>query len=190
MVVHTSVLDFGKRCLGVAEIAGQRVLEVGACNVNGSLRAHVEELLPRLYLGVDIVDGPGVDVICDAGDLVGNLMERFGLESFDLVICTEMLEHCRDWQAAVSNMKRVCQPGGLILLTVRGPGFPRHHPPDHWRFTWPQAGEMFADCELLVHEGDPQRDHPGVFILARKPADFVEQDYLHIEPMGVECASY
>ena len=182
--MHTSVLDFGSRLLP-AEITGKWVLEVGAQNINGSLRGYVEALGPSHYYGVDVVDGPGVDVICDASDLV----ECFGLESFDLVICTEMLEHCQEWQAALSNMKRVCRPGGLILLTVRGPGFPRHHPPDCWRFTWSQAGEMFADCELLVHEGDPQQDHPGVFILARKPLDFLEQDYSDIKPMVVECAS-
>jgi len=180
--MHASALDFGKRCLGAAEIAGKRVLEVGAQNINGSLRAHVEMLGPSHYCGVDVIAGPGVDVICNAGDLV----ERFGPESFDLVICTEMLEHCREWRSAISNIKRVCRPEGHILLTVRGPGFPFHHPPDCWRFTWSQAGETFADCELLAHESDPQQGHPGVFVLARKPVGFVEQGYSHIEPVVVE----
>ena len=85
-------LTFGRRALTAAEVAGARVLNVGAFDVNGSFRTLVDPLGPAEYIGVDIQPGPGVDQICDARAL----MATFGAESFDVVISTEMLEHVAD----------------------------------------------------------------------------------------------
>jgi hypothetical protein len=84
-------LMFGIRNLRPEDVAGRDVIEVGACEVLGSLRPIVESWGPGSYLGVDIVSGNGVDEICDAEDLV----ERYGPERFDVVISTEMIEHTR-----------------------------------------------------------------------------------------------
>ncbi|MEZ0346221.1 MAG: methyltransferase domain-containing protein [Infirmifilum sp.] len=65
--------------------------------------------LPREYVGVGIEPGLFVDVLAPAEGLV----ERFGEDSFDVVISTELLEHVREWRLAVSNMKRVLKPGAL-----------------------------------------------------------------------------
>ena len=42
------------------------MLEVGSLNVNGSIRPMIESRGPRSYLGVDVLDGPGVDRVVDA----------------------------------------------------------------------------------------------------------------------------
>ena len=83
--MNRSVLDFAKKQLRRSEIEGRAVLEVGSRNVNGSLRGFLEGLGPSRYLGVDIIDGPGVDEICDIGDVVA----RFGESSFDVIISTD-----------------------------------------------------------------------------------------------------
>src|SRR5438874_790183 len=96
-------LTFGRNHLTEGEIRGKTILEVGALNVNGSLRDWLETHGPDQYVGVDIVAGPGVDEICDAERLVA----RFGTNRFDVVICTEMLEHVQHWSRVVSNLKNV-----------------------------------------------------------------------------------
>jgi SAM-dependent methyltransferase len=158
-------MAFGMSVLTAAEVRGKSVLEVGSMNVNGSLRGHVLSLGPTSYLGVDFMAGPGVDVVCDAS----HLEPRFGKDAFDIVISTEMLEHAQDWRSAVLAMKTVLCGGGLLLLTARGPGFPLHGYPHDWhRFTVQDFRRMFFDFEIGTLRDDPQ--HPGVFLLARKPA--------------------
>ncbi len=83
-----------------------------------------------------------------------------------------MLEHAEDWRGAVAGMARVLAPGGLLLLTARGPGFPYHpHPGDFNRFTVDHMEGIAEACglEVLTLEPDPDPASPGVFLLARKP---------------------
>jgi hypothetical protein len=81
------------------DVEGKSVLEVGSYNVNGSFRDHIRYFGPLSYLGVDAVEGTGVDQVCRVEDLVST----FGPERFDLIVSTEMLEHVADWRKAVRN---------------------------------------------------------------------------------------
>jgi hypothetical protein len=128
---NSTCLNFAKRVLTPGEVHGRRVLEVGSRDVNGSVRRYVESHGPASYLGVDIESGPGVDEICR----VENLADRYELDSFDVVVSTELLEHVKDWRAAVANMKAVLKPMGTLLITTRSRGFKVHgYPYDQWRF--------------------------------------------------------
>jgi ubiquinone/menaquinone biosynthesis C-methylase UbiE len=42
----------------------------------------------------------------------------FGDGSFDLVVCTETLEHVRDVQLLLSEVRRVLEPGGRLAVTT------------------------------------------------------------------------
>lgn len=44
-------------------------------------------------------------------------------ESYDLVTCFEMLEHCNDQKAAVNNIYMILKPGGVFVGTFPLPGF-------------------------------------------------------------------
>jgi SAM-dependent methyltransferase len=169
-VCNASGIAFGERHLTAAEVRDRDVLEVGAYDVNGSVRPHVEALGPRSYLGVDIAAGPRVDMVLDARDLVAT----FGGAAFDLVITTEMVEHVRDWRTIVRNLKGVIRPGGHLLLTTRSIGFPYHGwPHDFWRYEPDDMRSIFADMEILSIEPDPLS--PGVFVFARRPEAFVDR---------------
>jgi len=155
----------------LSEVEGKRVLEVGALDVNGSLRPILHRLHPAEYIGVDLVPGRGVDQICRVEDLE----KTFGKDSFDLVVATELLEHVCDWPQAVSNLKRVCKPGGIILITTRAPGFRYHgYPDDYWRYDVDDIRHIFSDFYLMRLESDP--DAPGVFFKGKKPLDFHENN--------------
>ncbi len=170
--MHVSVVVFLGSTLRPDEVRGRRVLEVGALDVNGSVRPVVENAFaPAEYVGVDLEAGPGVDVVCPAEDLV----DRFGPDRFDVVLGLEMLEHVRDWRAVIRQCKRVCAPGGVLLFTTRSKGFKYHaYPYDFWRYEPEDMARIFGDCEILANAADPQ--DPGVFVKARKPADFAEAD--------------
>jgi len=168
---NSSCLQFIQDNISASDVKGGRVLEVGARNVNGSAREAVMSLAPLDYIGVDLDAGPGVDEVCDVTDLA----PHFGPGKFSVVISTEMLEHVRDWRAAVSNMKTVLAPGGLLLLTTRSAGYPYHgYPHDFWRYEEADIRGIFSDMTVLTTGKDPLV--PGIFVKARKPETYSMND--------------
>jgi len=105
-----------------AHASSLRTLDIGA--QNGPYAAH----FPR-RVALDIQRGAGVQII---GDVQALCIRD---ESFDVVLCTEVLEHVPDPQRAIDEMYRVLVPGGQLLLTTRFL-FPIHDAPhDYFRFT-------------------------------------------------------
>lgn len=161
---NAACIDFARDGLSRDDVADKKVLEVGAYDVNGSLRSLIASLNPGSYLGIDIAPGPGVDEVCD----VAEALARYGPEAFDVVIATEVMEHVRDWRTAIDNMKGVLRPAGVILITTRSKGFGYHgYPHDYWRYQPEDMRMMFADFDTLTVQHDPSE--PGVFLRAVKP---------------------
>ena len=168
---NSSGLQFAAEILDTSLVTGRDVLEVGARDVNGSIREHVRALCPGRHVGVDIEPGPGVDEICPAERLV----ERFGNEAFDVVISMEMIEHVREWREALGNLKRVLRTGGTLIVTTRSFGFGYHgYPYDFWRYEVADMRRIFADFQIRALVSDPLT--PGVFLAAQKTSDPVDQD--------------
>ena len=91
------------------------------------------------YVGVDVVENP-------AADLQG-AVESLPVEdaSFDLVLCTQVLEHCDDPARAVSELRRVVRPGGRVLASTHGV-YPYHPAPvDYWRWTHAGLDRLFRE---------------------------------------------
>jgi hypothetical protein len=163
--MHASVLDWVPGVLTAGEVAGRRVIEAGSYDVNGSARPYIESLGPASYTGIDIRPGPRVDMVMDAADIPARL------GSAGIVASFEMLEHARDWRAAIGGMITALDPGGILLLTTRSAGFARHdHPGDWWRYSTAAMKAILegAGLEILRLEDDPEA--PGVFAKAVKPA--------------------
>lgn len=168
---NSACIEFIGKNLSRTEIEGKSVLEVGSLDVNGSPRAAVMELSPSRYTGVDLSEGPGVDLVCDATGIT----RRFGPGSFDVVISTEMIEHARDWRTVISNLKDVLKPGGLLLLTTRSIGYPYHaYPHDYWRYEEEDLRAILSDMDVMAVSRDQLV--PGVFAKARKPDGYSPKD--------------
>jgi SAM-dependent methyltransferase len=177
---NQACIDFGRKHLTETDIRDKHIIEVGSLDVNGSLRPYLVSLRPKLYIGVDINAGSGVDEICSAEELVSH----FGEEKFDVLISTELLEHIRNWRIAISNMKRVVKPRGVILITTRSRGAEYHgFPYDFWRFERSDMEKIFADFEIEVLLDDPLS--PGVLMKARKREPFIEVDCKEISLYSV-----
>lgn len=162
--MHVSVVQWvGAQVIQWGLIKAPSVLEVGALNVNGSCR----DFFQGSYVGVDLEEGPGVDVIMDGEAL------DFQNESFDIVLSTEMLEHCYHPWKVVSEMARVLRPGGFLLLTARGfdarGAFALHnYPDDLWRFGEHAFYALVEDTGLVMKEFQADWEGPGWFALAVK----------------------
>ncbi|MFA5863117.1 MAG: methyltransferase domain-containing protein [Phycisphaerae bacterium] len=164
-------VQFGRSSVTPDEVKNKKVIEIGSYDVNGSFKSFMKNWEPEQYLGVDIENGPGVDLVCSADDV----LSRFGKEAFDIVISTELLEHVKDWRLVISNMKNICKPNGIILITTRSFGFPFHgYPYDFWRYEMEDMKTIFSDC--IIEKLEKDSGDPGVFLKVRKPANFTEKD--------------
>jgi len=80
------------------------------------------------YTSLDIVDTPIVDIVCNAEDMPVDDC------TYDLVLCTQVLEHCENPQRIVDECYRVLKPAGTLIVTVPSV-YPVHgYPADNWRF--------------------------------------------------------
>lgn len=108
--MHAEAFKFVRDCL--AELPPRRrVVELGGLDINGSVR----DLFDGVdYISVDLVDGPGVDVVADAAHYQP-------VAEPDTVLCCEVLEHARRADLVVSNAIRMLGPGGALILTCASP---------------------------------------------------------------------
>ena len=97
--------------------SGRRVLEIGSYDVNGSIRRFFGG---SAYTGVDLVEGPGVDVV-GSGHTV-----TFPESSFDLSISCECFEHDENWAATFRNMVAMTREGGAVVFTCATTARPEH----------------------------------------------------------------
>lgn len=153
--MHDSVMAWVSERVRDWGLADWATLEVGSLDVNGSVR----RLFSGPYTGLDMRDGPGVDLVGPAQSL------PFPDASFDCVVSTEMLEHDIEFWASLAEMGRVLRSGGHLLLTTRGNGFGEHNEPsDYWRFM-PAAMPFLlglASSDPLDMRTDPEV--PGIFM--------------------------
>jgi SAM-dependent methyltransferase len=89
------------------------------------------------YVGVDVVPNP-------AAELLGPV-EALPVEdgSFDVVLCTQVLEHCDDPAQAVRELRRATRPGGRVLASTHGVQVYHPSPVDYWRWTHEGLRRLF-----------------------------------------------
>jgi hypothetical protein len=142
--MHDTALDLGKKFFEVYFPRRQpRILEVGSLNVNGTLR----DCAPRrsTYLGVDIMAGPGVDIV-----LQNSHSLPFKDGRFDATVSSSCFEHAQMFWLTFLEMVRVTKSTGYIYLNAPSNGNYHSYPFDNWRF-YPDAGLALA--AWAAHQG-------------------------------------
>lgn len=142
--MHPSALNLGKLFFETycGELQGAVVHDIGAQNVNGSLH---DVCPPQLgYVGIDFVEGRGVDIVLDDPYRL-----PFDDNSLDIIVSSSCFEHSQFFWVIFLEMLRVLKPGGLLYINVPSNGSFHQYPVDCWRF-YPDAGkalEAWAERE-------------------------------------------
>jgi len=113
---------------------GLRVLDVG-CGVKPYQPYFADA---AEYVGLDVAGNPYADL--------EGAVEALPVadESFDLVLCLQVLEHTEDPAQAVRELHRVTKPGGRVLASTHGTQVYHPLPVDHWRWTHTGLERLFA----------------------------------------------
>lgn len=124
----------------------RRVLDIG------SRRSPYKKLIQAEHFwSLDILEHFQPDVVGDAHRL------PLRNESVDLVIASQMLEHCRAPQQVVDEVWRVLEPGGCMVCSVPFNYIIHGDPSDYWRFTRYALEEVFK--KFLKTEIHPVGNH-------------------------------
>jgi hypothetical protein len=120
-------------------------LDVGGADVNGSVRG---QLPNTQWIGLDIEDAPGVQIIADAATWPAKAWDF----AFDIVIATELFEHAEQWEAIIGTMADALKAGGpeILIATCASDGRPPHGSRGEWGVP---AGQFYGN----VSPGDLER---------------------------------
>ncbi|MEV8439138.1 methyltransferase domain-containing protein [Actinosynnema sp. NPDC051121] len=130
--MHPEALEGARNMIaaaGVDQTAELVGLDLGGADINGTARA----LLPMVkWFGLDLDPGPGIDIVADAREWEPD-------REYDVVLCTELLEHVQGWQPCIVTAWRALRRGGYLILTCASTGRRPHgvrgdlHPgPGEW----------------------------------------------------------
>lgn len=111
----------------------------------GSDKSPYRELLTSRGYAVETLD-----ITRDNGADHAGTAEATGLPdaSYDVVICTQVLEHCMNPWAAVREINRIVRPGGHAIVSAPHVWFYHPHPTDHWRFTQEGMAHLCREAGL------------------------------------------
>ena len=157
--MHTSVHDFGNEIVAEYDLGRVSVIEIGSRNINGTARSWFSSEAD--YLGLDMIDGPGVDRVTVWPD------KQLTAKPWDVAVYVETAEHDPHFWAVAEQLHRVVRKGGRLIMTTRGIDFPYHeYPSDLWRFTEEGVNVLLSQTGWKdIHtRSDPEC--PGVFATA------------------------
>ena len=118
------------------DFPGGVIVEIGSQNVNGSIRDVAPSHLK--YIGVDFVNGNGVDVVLDDPYKL-----PFNDSSVDIVVSSSCFEHSEMFWLVFLEILRILKPNGLFYLNVPTNSDFHRYPVDCWRF-YPDSAQALV----------------------------------------------
>jgi len=142
-MIHTHRNLFEDKCLKLikSEIAEPTVMQLGSRAIYGASDS-VKKLFPSCdsFVGVDYINGVGVDIVADAH----RLSDKFLPSSIDVIWSDATLEHLKNVHIAAGEMATVLRVGGYCVH-ITHQTFPIHaYPQDYWRFSTEAMSAIFC----------------------------------------------
>ncbi len=184
--MHLTAMSNGKLFFDtyVSQLGEVSVVDIGAQDVNGSLR----EVCPQnaKYIGVDFVNGKGVDVV-----LTDPYSLPFENNSVDVVVSNSCFEHSEMFWVLFLEILRMLKPKGLFYLNAPSNGRFHRYPVDCWRFypdcgnaliTWAKRSSINAallESYVSYQKREEWNDFVGVFVKDVGSASLHQKRMLH-----------
>lgn len=127
-------------CLARTLPLPEPIVEIGALQIEGQEKyADLRPFFPnQQFIGCDMREGRGVDRIENLHGL------SFADASIGTLIMLDTLEHVQYPFKAMSEVRRVLKPGGVVLMTSVMLCPIHAYPSDYWRFT-PEAFKVLLE---------------------------------------------
>ena len=132
--MHDTAMKHGKLFFDayVKKAANLTIVDIGALDVNGSLRSVAPA--DNKYVGVDFANGRGVDVL-----ITDPYKLPFKKDSVDVVVSSSCFEHSEFFWLSFNEIQRILKPSGLLYLNAPSNGPFHKFPVDCYRF-YPDSG--------------------------------------------------
>ena len=131
--MHDSIYNIGRLFFQTYwKPSYRRILDIGAYNVNGTLRDFRPE--GAEYIGIDLGPGPGVDMV-----LEDPYKYPFPDQYFDMIVSSSCFEHDPMFWLTFNECCRVLNNAGVIYISAPSGGVYHPYTHDFWRF-FPDTG--------------------------------------------------
>lgn len=139
--LYKKILIFSK------EISGNKILDLGC----GS-KPYADLFLGKEYIGIDVNDSGHSNSSKNNDIFFDGKIIPFSNDAFDVVICTQVLEHAKDPEILVQESRRVLKTGGVLYLTCPFI-WPEHEIPyDFRRYTQFGLKQLLEDKNFRVEK--------------------------------------
>lgn len=166
--MHLSAKNFAERFLSKYCLQPNKdkiVLDVGSTDPYLTLRNIFKEYT---YVGLDLVDGPNVDIVYEHGKF------PYPDNHVDIIVSSSCFEHDEFFWVTFLEMCRVLKTDGYIYINVPSSGMYHAAPIDCWRFykdSWKSLANWAVKnnykinlIENFVDKKDPMwKDSVGIF---------------------------
>lgn len=145
------------------DVDKSRVVEIGSLQVPGQEGfADMRPFFPNAYpyIGVDMREGTGVDLVADAEE--GIPLDK---GSADVLLCLDTLEHARrPWKVFAECARLLDEDWGVAIFTTVFDFQVHDFPNDYWRMTGECMRAMFDDFfpeynQIVYEAGKHSKPH-------------------------------
>jgi SAM-dependent methyltransferase len=141
-IIRSNVASFMQHCATVYAKSAASLLDIAPQEHEGARPFFADYISVKT---LDINPQSGCDFIAD----ICRFNEHISANSFDYIVCTEVLEHTLNPFDAVREIRRLLKPGGLLFGSTPF-NFRIHGPlPDCWRFTEHGLRVLLKDFKIV-----------------------------------------